>query len=85
MIGKVELQSLYYETGQIVLFWDILCQENFVCMNCDTFLALEYAHKPIWPTGFEKSEIHQPYFEELQFSGSKIEAFLGNVSHFPSK
>ena len=70
------LQSLYYETGQTVLFWDILWQENFVCMNCETYLALEYAHKPTWPTGFEKSKIHQPSLEKLQFKGSRIEAFL---------
>ena len=81
----IYIQSLYYETGQTVLFWDILWHKNFVCMNCETYLALEYAHKPAWPTGFEKSEIHQPYLEKLQFSGSKIEAFLGNFSHFPSK
>ena len=71
-----EVQSLYYETGQTVLFWDILWQENFVCMNCGTYLALEYAHKPTWPTGFEKSEIHQPNLEKSQFKGSRIEAFL---------
>ena len=81
------IKSLYYETGcgQTVLFWDILWHKNFVCMNCETYIALEYAHKPTWPTGFEKSEIHQPYLEKLQFSGSKIGAFLGNFSHFPSK
>ena len=45
-------------------------------MNCDTYLALEFAHKPAWPTGFEKSKIHQPYLEKLQFSVSKIEVFL---------
>ena len=61
--SNVVIQSLYYETGQTVLFWDILWQENFVCMNCDTFLALEYVHKAAWPTGFEKSKIHQPYLE----------------------
>ena len=45
-------------------------------MNCETYLALECAPKPPWPTGFEKSKIHQPNPEELQFKGSKIEAFL---------
>ena len=73
---RTQLQSLYYETGQTVLFWDILWPKNFVFMNCETYLALEYAHKPTWPTGFEKSEIHQPNLEKLQFKGSRIEAFL---------
>ena len=75
---NLKVQSLYHETGQTVLFWDILWYKNFVCMNCDTYLASEYAHKPTWPTGFEKSKIYQPYLEKLQFSGSKIGAFLGN-------
>ena len=75
------LQSLYYETGQTVLFWDILWQENFVCMNCETYLALEYAHKPTWPTGFEKSKIHQPSLEKLQYKGSKIEILRENAGN----
>ena len=74
--GLAIVQSLYYETWQTVLFWDILCYKNFVCMNCETYLALEYAHKPTWPTGFEKSKLHQPNLEKLQFKGSRIEAFL---------
>ena len=65
--------------------WGFLWHKIFVCMNCETYIALEYAHKPAWPTDFERSKIHQPYLEKLQFSRSKIGAFLGNFSHFPSK
>ena len=54
-------------------------------MNCDAFLGLEHAPKPPWPTGFEKSKIHQPNLEKLQFEGSKIEAFLLDFQHFSSK
>ena len=70
------VQSLEYETAQTVLFWDILWQENFVCMNCATYLALKCAPMPPWPTSFEKSKIHEPNLEKLQFKGSKIEGFL---------
>ena len=70
------LQSLEIETEQAVLFWDILWYKTFVCMNCELYLSLEYAHKPPWPTGFEKSKIHQPNPENLQFKGSEIGAFL---------
>ena len=45
-------------------------------MNCETCIALECAPKSPWHTGFEKSKIHQPNPEELQFEWSKIEAFL---------
>ena len=68
--------SLEDETAQTVLFWDILWQENFVCMNCATYLALKCAPMPPWPTSFEKSKIHEPNLEKLQFKGSKIEGFL---------
>ena len=78
----MNLQSLYYETVQTVLFWDILRQKTFVCMNCEIYLVLEYANKPSWPTGFEKSEIHQPNHEKLQFYQIKIEAFLLNFQDF---
>ena len=52
-------------------------------MNCETNLASEYAPKPPWPTGFEKSKIPQPNPEILQFKGSKIWAFLLVFQHFP--
>ena len=55
---------------------EVFLTQKFFCMNCETYLALECAPKPPWPTGFEKSKIHQPNPEELQFKGSKIEAFL---------
>ena len=54
------VQSLEYETGQTVVFWDILWPKYSVCKNCVTHFALECSPKPPWPTGFEKSEIHQP-------------------------
>ena len=71
-----DIQSLEDETAQTVLFWDILWQENFVCMNCETYLSLECAPKPPWPPSFEKSKIHHPNPEKLQFKGSKIQAIL---------
>ena len=64
---KCIIQWLNYETDQTVLFWDILWQENFVYMNCETYLASKCAPKPPWPTGFEKSKIHWPNLEKLQF------------------
>ena len=54
-------------------------------MNCEIYLALNYAHMPPWPTGFEKSKIHQPNLKKLQFKGSKIEAFLLYFQDNPSK
>ena len=45
-------------------------------MNCETKLASKCAPKPSWPTGFEKSKIHQPNPEKLQYEGSKIQAIL---------
>ena len=54
------VQSLEYETEKAVLFWDFLWHKNYVCMNCETNLASKFAPKPPWPTGFEKSKIHQP-------------------------
>ena len=84
LFGKmIEIQSLEYETEKTVLFWDILWHKNFVGMNCETNLASEYAPKPPWPTGFEKSKIPQPNPEILQFKGSKIWAFLLVFQHFP--
>ena len=77
------IQSLEYVTEKTVLFWDILWHKNFVGMNCETNLASEYAPKPPWPTGFEKSKIPQPNPEILQFKGSKIWAFLLVFQHFP--
>ena len=79
----VDLQSLEYETEKTVLFWDVLWHKNFVCKNCETNLDSECAPKPSWPTGFEKSKIHQPNPEKLQFKGSKIWAFLLVFQHFP--
>ena len=76
MVGFRHLQSLEYETAKTVLFWDILWQENFVCMSCETYLALKCAPMPPWPTSFEKSKIYEPNLEKLQFKGSKIEGFL---------
>ena len=46
--------------------------QNFFCMNCETNLASECAPKSPCLTGFEKSKIHQPNPEKLQFKGSKI-------------
>ena len=57
----------------------------FVCMNCETYLALECSPKPPWPTAFEKSKFHQPNIEEFQFKGTKIEAFLLDFYHFSSQ
>ena len=45
-------------------------------MICETNLDSECAPKPSWPTGFEKSIIHQPNPEKFQFIGSKIQAIL---------
>ena len=81
----IEIQSLEYETEKTVLFWSILWHKNFVCKNCETNLGSECAPKPSWPTGFEKSKIHQPNPKKLQFKGSKIWAFLLVFQHFPLK
>ena len=54
-------------------------------MNCEHYLALECALMPPWPTSFEKSKIHEPNLQKLQFEGSKIEAFLLDFQHFSSK
>ena len=70
------LQWLNYETDQTGVFWDFLWHKNFICVNCETYLALECSLKSPWPTAFEKFKIHQPNLEKLQFKGSKIEAFL---------
>ena len=61
------LQWSTYETEIIGAFWDLLWHKTFVCINCETHLALECAHKWPWPTGFEKSEIHQLNLEKWQF------------------
>ena len=53
IVNVYYLQSLYYETGQTVLFWDILWHKKFFCMNCETYLALEYAHKSTWPAEYQ--------------------------------
>ena len=45
-------------------------------MNCENNLASKCSPKPPWPTGFEKSKIHHPNPEKLQFKGSKIQAIL---------
>ena len=71
-----DVQSLKYETGQTGVFWDVLWHKKFVCMNCETYLALECYPKSPWPTAFEKSKINWPNLEKLQFKGSKIEGFL---------
>ena len=84
MVYYAEIQSLEYETAQTVLFWDVLWQENFVYMNCETYLASEFAPKPTWPTDFEKSEIHKPNPEILQFKGRETPVFLLVFSIFPS-
>ena len=76
IMSRKLLQSLEIETEQTVLFWDLLWHRSFVCMNCELYLGLKCAHKPPWPTGFEKSKIHQPNPEKLQVGGSKIGAFL---------
>ena len=72
----LELQWLQNESTILGVFWEFLWHKNFVCMICETNLALECAHKSSWPTAFEKSKIHQPNLEKLQFEGSKIEGFL---------
>ena len=82
---KRAIQSLEIETEQTVLFWDILWYRSFVCMNCELYLGLQCACKTPWPTGFEKSKIHQPNAEKLQVEGCKIEAFLINFQQFPLK
>ena len=43
-------------------------------MNCETCSASGCAPKPPWPTSFEKSKIHYPKPEKLQFKGRKIQA-----------
>ena len=63
----LKVQWLYYESIIIGVFWDFLWHKSFVCIICEIYVALEYAHKPPWPTGFEKSKIHQPNLEKLQF------------------
>ena len=73
---KSHIQSLQNESTILGVFWEFLWHKNFVCKNCETTLALEFAHMPSWPTAFEKSEIHQSNLEKLQFEGSKIEGFL---------
>ena len=73
---SIEVQSLEYETEKTVLIRSILWHKNFVCKNCETNLGSECAPKPSWPTGFEKSKIHQPNAEKLQFKGSKIQGIL---------
>ena len=45
-------------------------------MNCETNLASKCAAKPPWPTGFEKSKVHQPNPGKLQFKWNKIQAIL---------
>ena len=64
---KTFVQSLQYETEKIGVFWEFLWHKNVICMNCETYTSLECAPKPVWPTGFEKSEIHQLNLEILQF------------------
>ena len=54
-------------------------------MNCETCLVLECAPNPLWPTGFEKSEIYLHNPEKLQVKRSKIEAFLPDFYQFPLK
>ena len=51
-----------------------MLHKSFVCKNCLTNLVSECAPKPPWPTGFEKSKIHHPKPEKLQFKGRKIQA-----------
>ena len=70
------LQWLQNESTILGVFWEFLWHKNCVCMNCETNLALECAHKSSWPTAFEKSKIHQPNLEKLQFEGCKILPFL---------
>ena len=72
VIIQTQIQSLEYETGQIGVFCDSLWHRNFVHMTCETYLALELAPKSFWPTGFEKSKIHQANPQKLQFKESKI-------------
>ena len=62
----IHIQSLKYETGQTGVFWDFLWRKNFVCMICETYLALECVPKSPWPTAFEKLKIHQPNLKKLQ-------------------
>ena len=70
------IQWLYYESIILGVFWDFLWDKTFISMNCVMHLISKCAHNPPWPTGFEKSKIHQPNIEILKFEGSKIEAFL---------
>ena len=81
----LHLQSFKYVTAQTGVFWDFLWHKNFIFMNCETYLTSECSLRPPWPTAFEKSKIHQPNLEKLWFKGSKIEAFLLDFQHFPSK
>ena len=62
-------------TVTVIWNWDFSWLKDFVFMNCETYLALECFPKCPWSTAFEKSKIHQPNLEKLQFKGSKIEAF----------
>ena len=71
---QLGVQWLNYETDQTGVFWEFSWNQIFVCIICETCIALECAPKPPWPTGFEKSKISQPNPEKLQFKGSKIQA-----------
>ena len=51
-------------------------------ITCETYLALEWAPKSFWPTGFEKSKIHQANPQKLQFKESKIKYFCLDFSNF---
>ena len=64
-VPQHNVQSLEIETDQTVLFWDFSWYKTFVCVNCELYLYLEYAHKTPRPTGFEKSKIHQPNPKKL--------------------
>ena len=59
------IQWLNYETDQTGVFLDFLWHKNFVCMNCETYLALECFLKSPWPTAFEKLKI----LKNCKFSG----------------
>ena len=74
------IQSLEIETERTVLFWDFLWCKAFVCMNCELYLCLEYAHMPPWATGFEKSKIRQPNPENFSFKGNDFGAFLLEIT-----
>ena len=76
-VKELYLQSLYYEIEKTVLVWDILWHKNIVCMNCEIYLALEYAHKPAWPDpqALRNLKYINPILRNWNFQEARLEHF----------